>query len=489
MGDDKFVLARRKPTLPSHRHAHAAHPGTRLCDGISRREMLRAGGLGLLGLRLGDLLATKVQRPRRIEANGRQGQVVHRPVPDGRAAAAFDLGPQARRAGRSPRRDRADRHERARHAVRRADAASWPAWPTSWRPAGRFDRRQRPLVERLLHADRPAARADEFRERQPRPAERLAEHRLGRRPAHAAAAASCRATVRLPHHIFNTDGSVWPGQTPASSAARPIRGCSAASRRRPISSIPEFSLPVDVPAERLTRAAVAARASFNQRFAAVERQRPARPLRRPHAAGLRPALVAAGPRRRSTWPPSRRHARALRPDAVRPELPARAAADRGGRAAGAGELVSRPRRALGQSLLGFAHQRNAAAQGSARAADGQAFSALLEDLARARPARRDAGRLHVGIRPHAAVQRRGPAATTGAASSRSPWPAAAFAAAWSTARPTRSARYPQDGLVKPEDITATIFHCLGISPDTEIHDSLGRPFAVSRGQVLHQILS
>jgi hypothetical protein len=49
--------------------------------------------------------------------------------------------------------------------------------------------------------------------------------------------------------------------------------------------------------------------------------------------------------------------------------------------------------------------------------------------------------------------------------------------------------YPQDGLVKPEDITATILHCLGISPDTEVHDSQGRPFALSRGQVLHPILA
>ncbi|HEX5104023.1 MAG TPA: DUF1501 domain-containing protein, partial [Pirellulaceae bacterium] len=49
--------------------------------------------------------------------------------------------------------------------------------------------------------------------------------------------------------------------------------------------------------------------------------------------------------------------------------------------------------------------------------------------------------------------------------------------------------YPQDGLVKPEDITATILHCLGIDPNTEVHDSQGRPFALSRGQVLHPILS
>src|SRR5688572_13879101 len=32
------------------------HSGTRLCDGISRRDVLRAGGLGLMGVSLVDLL-------------------------------------------------------------------------------------------------------------------------------------------------------------------------------------------------------------------------------------------------------------------------------------------------------------------------------------------------------------------------------------------------------------------------------------------------
>jgi uncharacterized protein (DUF1501 family) len=48
--------------------------------------------------------------------------------------------------------------------------------------------------------------------------------------------------------------------------------------------------------------------------------------------------------------------------------------------------------------------------------------------------------------------------------------------------------YPKDGLVRPQDLTATIFHCLGISPHSEIHDSLGRPLAITRGQVIQQIL-
>lgn len=48
--------------------------------------------------------------------------------------------------------------------------------------------------------------------------------------------------------------------------------------------------------------------------------------------------------------------------------------------------------------------------------------------------------------------------------------------------------HPKDGRVPPQDLTATIFHCLGHSPDAEIRDTLGRPIAISRGQVLRQLL-
>ena len=48
--------------------------------------------------------------------------------------------------------------------------------------------------------------------------------------------------------------------------------------------------------------------------------------------------------------------------------------------------------------------------------------------------------------------------------------------------------YPQEGKVLPEDITATIFHCLGLDPMTEMHDTLGRPLPISRGEVIRQIL-
>jgi hypothetical protein len=48
--------------------------------------------------------------------------------------------------------------------------------------------------------------------------------------------------------------------------------------------------------------------------------------------------------------------------------------------------------------------------------------------------------------------------------------------------------YPKDGLVRPEDLTATILHCLGYPADTEVHDTLGRPMAISRGRVIQSLL-
>src|SRR4029077_5214982 len=37
------------------------------------------------------------------------------------------------------------------------------------------------------------------------------------------------------------------------------------------------------------------------------------------------------------------------------------------------------------------------------------------------------------------------------------------------------AGYPKDGRVLPQDLLATIFHCLGLGSDAEIRDALGRP--------------
>jgi hypothetical protein len=35
---------------------------------------------------------------------------------------------------------------------------------------------------------------------------------------------------------------------------------------------------------------------------------------------------------------------------------------------------------------------------------------------------------------------------------------------------------------------ATVFHCLGYPPDTELQDTSGRPLPISRGRVIEQVL-
>jgi Protein of unknown function (DUF1501) len=49
--------------------------------------------------------------------------------------------------------------------------------------------------------------------------------------------------------------------------------------------------------------------------------------------------------------------------------------------------------------------------------------------------------------------------------------------------------YPKEGQVEPQDLIATIYHCLGIRPETQIADPLGRPSPISRGRVIREILA
>lgn len=50
------------------------------------------------------------------------------------------------------------------------------------------------------------------------------------------------------------------------------------------------------------------------------------------------------------------------------------------------------------------------------------------------------------------------------------------------------AAFPVSGIVSPADITATIFHCLGYSPETMLQEQSGRPIPLSRGQVIDEIV-
>lgn len=52
----------------------------------------------------------------------------------------------------------------------------------------------------------------------------------------------------------------------------------------------------------------------------------------------------------------------------------------------------------------------------------------------------------------------------------------------------KQAAYPARDPVVPEDIAATIYACLGISPETELRDALGKPSPLATGRVLTELL-
>lgn len=53
----------------------------------------------------------------------------------------------------------------------------------------------------------------------------------------------------------------------------------------------------------------------------------------------------------------------------------------------------------------------------------------------------------------------------------------------------RIAAWPSEKPVGPEDIAATVYHSLGLPPETHIHDRIGRPLALCKGRPLVELLS
>lgn len=49
--------------------------------------------------------------------------------------------------------------------------------------------------------------------------------------------------------------------------------------------------------------------------------------------------------------------------------------------------------------------------------------------------------------------------------------------------------YPAQGIIRPEDLTATMFHCLGYAPHDVFQDQVQRPHPISTGQVIEAILA
>jgi hypothetical protein len=292
--------------------------------------------------------------------------------------------------------------------------------------------------------------------------------------------------VRLPMHIFNTDGSVWPGQDAGflGRTSDPwLLRCEPAS---PQYRIPEFSLPVEMNTDRLEGRQsllheLNAQLDFAARSGAVEyydvlTQRAF-------------DLLSSGPSRRA-------FDLTAEPDAVR---------DRYGRSQfGQSTLLARRLVQAGVRLVQVNWFRGPDEPTDAPCWDShvneserlktvlmppmdQAFSALLEDLSQR-------GLLDETLVVCMAEFGRTPKFNGRAG--RDHWgPVFSIAMAGGGVRggiihgaSDRLGAEPRDGMVRPEDISATIFHCLGYQPGTTIQDLQERKLAISHGQVIQSIL-
>ena len=453
--------------------------GPRLYDGVSRRELLRAGGLSALGLTLPRLL--RAAEARRAEESAKScillflmgGPPQHStwdPKPDAPAEVRGEFGPIAtatpgvRICELLPKTARHTEKLALLRAVSTGDNAhsssgyymltGVPHQPMNFENANPGPPNNFPnlgAVVRRIHGD-------------------------GRLP----------ASVRLPCHIFNTDGSVWPGQDSGflgHSSDPWLFRCEPAS---PAFQIPEFTLAAGVSSDRLGR-----RESLLTRLEAS------------FAAADRASVVEQYDRlTEQAFDLLRsRESRAAFDLSQEPER----VRDRYGHTQfGQSVLLARRLIEAGVSLVQVNWFRGPDEPPEAPCWDShageserlrtvlappfdQAFSALLEEL-------HERGRLDETLVVCLAEFGRTP--RFNARAGRDHW-GNVFSVAMAGGGVRGGQVYgasdelgaePKSGRVTPQDLTATILHCLGISPGAEIHDGLGRPLPVSRGEVIRPIL-
>lgn len=454
----------------------------RLCDGISRREMLRIGSLGVAGLTLPDLLrqaAAQGAAPRRAKScivlflfGGPAQHSTWDPKPDAPAEVRGELKPTSTSVPGLhvtellPKTSLLARHLCLLRAVQTGDNAH--------SSSGYYMLTGQPHAPMNMENANPGAPNN-----WPSFAAMVRRLRDG--------GASLPSAVRLPHQIFNTDGSIWPGQDAGflGRAFDPwMFRCKPASANF---RIPEFTLPADLTLTRLARRR-SLLSVINQHRAAVEHGG----VLAPFDAATRQAFdLLTSPRSRA----------AFQLDAE----PA-AARDRYGRTQfGQSVLLARRLVEAGVSLVQVNWFRSPDEPSDTPCWDShtreiqrlrsvllppfdQAYSALLADLI-------DRGMLDDTLVVCLAEFGRTP--KINAQGGRGHWGnvfSLAMAGGGIRGGHVHGASdaiggEPKQGLVRPPDLLATLYHCLGYAPTTELHDALGRPFPISRGEPVQEILA
>ncbi len=459
-------------------------PGTRLCDGWTRREILRVGGLGLFGSGL-SLPELAKASPRSDDSSFGQakscivlflmgGPPQHStwdPKPDAPAEVRGEFGPIATKVpGLSLSSLLPLTAEQAdKICVLRAVSTGDNAHSSS----GYYMLTGRPHSPQNVENANPGA---------PNDSPSLGSL-MGR---FASPTGGLPTSITLPHRISNTDGSVWPGQD-AGFLGRAADPWLLNAKQTPEGyRVQEIDLPTDLDPSRMTRR-MELIDGFRRSLDAADRD----PSSQLHDAQTRRAfdLLRSSEAR----------------NAFKIENEPQAVRDRyGATPFGQGVLLARRLVDAGVRLVQVNWYRGADEPPDNPCWDShtkeparlktvlappmdRAYSALLEDLARrvkldetlvvcmaefGRSPRLDgnAGRNHWGSVFSIALAGGGIKGGQAYGSS------------------DKIGAQPRDGRVRPEDLAATIFHCLGHEPNAEYQDRLGRPHFLSRGEVIRAIL-
>ncbi len=292
-------------------------------------------------------------------------------------------------------------------------------------------------------------------------------------------------SIRLPEEIWNTGRIVWPGQNAGWLGATADPWLLSCDPSDPAFRVPDVSLPINVTPERFEQRH-ALRQLMNQQFSSIDRS----PLKSWSQWQTKAHDLIGNTKTQAAF------AIDQEPDAVR---------DRYGRNRfGQSVLMARRMIEAGVSLVQVNWTRGKEDEDVAPAWDthaknserlknalmppmDQAYSALIEDLAargmldetlivwagefgRSPKINPSGGRDHWGHVYSAALA--GGGVRGGAVFGQS----------------DRQGAYPIDGRVEPQDLSATIFHCLGIPPETMVYDKANRPMPISNGHVIEAIL-
>ena len=234
-------------------------PGRRChtCEGPTRRELLRAGSIGMLGLNLANFLAwqktAQAANQVRRRARLRQRQIGDHDLPAGRTEPHRHLGSQARRARQHPRRVQSHPDQDSRHAHRRAHADDGQALDKatlirsmSYTPNGLFNHTA--AIYQMLTGYPPDRVSPSGQLEPPSPAD-FPDRRQPRLEAEAAQGSRCCRSSSCRGRCRNRASSARAAR-PASSARRTIR--TASIRTRPSrSSTDDLTLRKEIPPERL----------------------------------------------------------------------------------------------------------------------------------------------------------------------------------------------------------------------------------------------